>query len=61
LIPPPGAASQLKKCRHNKKAEDFSSASLWLVPSPRHLAKPKSYCNGVSLVVQEPAAMAAML
>jgi hypothetical protein len=25
----------------NKKAEDFSPASFWLVPSPRHLAKNK--------------------
>jgi hypothetical protein len=34
-----------------EKAEDFSSAFPWLVPSPRHFANIKAYCNGDSLVV----------
>ena len=43
----------------NKKAEDCSSASFWLVPSPRHMAK--TYCNGAMLVVQAPEPIAVLL
>jgi hypothetical protein len=42
----------------NKKAGDFSPASFWLVPSPRHLAKLKLYCNGESLNVHDVIAVA---
>ena len=35
-----------------KKAEDFSSASFRLVPSPRHFAKIQTYCSGDSVPAQ---------
>ena len=35
-----------KKAPHNKKAEDFSSASFRLVPSPRYFAKSKLTAAG---------------
>ena len=41
------------KAPQQKKAEDFSSAVLRLVPSPRYFAKCKlTYCSGVSVPAQ---------
>jgi hypothetical protein len=41
-----------QKERKNKKAEDFSSASFRLVPSPRYFAKLQTYCSGLSVPAQ---------
>jgi hypothetical protein len=49
----------IKVLLQKEKAEDFSPASFWLVPSPRHFAKLETYCNGETVAVQ--VAMAAEL
>jgi hypothetical protein len=53
-----GRAARKEKMTRNKKAGDFSPASFWLVPSPRHLAKMKSCdCRDPRLVAfKEPLA-----
>jgi hypothetical protein len=49
----PGLETKTNKKRSKiKKAEDFSSASFRLVPSPRYFAKSRTYWSGVSVPAQ---------